>query len=390
MKMCASGIRLLAGILLLLPVAAYGAGAVVDCSGATPGAFTSINAALASLPAQGPNSITVTGTCHENVVIVNRTQLNISGNPTATIFPNPITPNGRVLVIFGSQQVGIQNLTIDGGRGVVVNDQSRVDFDTVTIQNSGGLGLTSLDSLVHIFNSTIKNSVRSGILVSGGTFNVDGSVTITGNGRLGIAALTAHLAINGGDGTPGTENVISNNGTGGVEVASSSEADINSDNRITNNGGLWGLVVLNSSSVSMGDGTISNNTGLGVHCGGTSHCEFAGNIHINGNGKGGIEIVEHSDSSLDGGLDISTNTGTGVLVDQSSSLTSLGGNTINNNTDDGMVVNTLSVIKFNANDTITGNGKLALECNNGSLVSGDISTYKPKKCGSAFQAQPIN
>src|SRR5436305_13997854 len=183
----------LAVISVCVPIQARAANATVDCSGATPGAFTSINAALASLPAQGPNSITVTGTCHENVVIVNRTQLNISGNPTATIFPNPITPNGRVLVIFGSQQVGIQNLTIDGGRGVVVNDQSRVDFDTVTIQNSGGLGLTLLDSLVHIFNSTIKNSVRSGILVSGGTFNVDGSVTITGNGRLGIAALTAHL-----------------------------------------------------------------------------------------------------------------------------------------------------------------------------------------------------
>ena len=168
------------------------------------------------------------------MVIVSRTQLNISGNPTATIVAN--NPNGRVLVIFASQQVGIQNLVIDGGRGVAVNDQSRVDFDTVTIQNSASLGMTSLDSLVHIFNSTIKNSVRSGILVSGGTFNVDGSVTITGNGRLGIAALTAHLAINGGDGTPGTENVISNNGTGGVEVASSAEADINSDNRITNNG----------------------------------------------------------------------------------------------------------------------------------------------------------
>jgi len=373
---------------LLLPVAAYGAGAVVDCSGATPGAFTSINAALASLPAQGPNSITVTGACHESVVIVGRTQLNISGNPTATITPS--NPNGRGLVIFASQQVGIQNLIIEGGRGVIVNDQSRVDFDTVTIQNSGSLGMTSLDSLVHIFNSTIKNSVRSGISISGGTFYVDGSVNITGNGRLGIAAITTHLIVNGGDGTPGTENVISNNVGVGVEVASSAEADISADNRITNNGGQWGLLVLNGSSVLMTEGTISNNTGLGVHCGGTSHCEFGGSTHINSNGKGGIEVVEHSDASLDGGLDISSNTGIGVLVDQSSSLTSLGGNTINNNTDDGMVVNTLSVIKFNANDTITGNGKLALECNNGSLVSGDITTYKPKKCGPAFQAQPIN
>src|SRR5439155_22690935 len=127
-----------AEILLLLPVAAYGAGAVVDCSGATPGAFTSINAALASLPPQGPNSITVTGICDENVVIVNRTQLNISGNPTATIVAD--NPNGRALVIFASQQVGIQNLIIDGRLGVVVDDLSRVDFDKVTIQNRGRLG----------------------------------------------------------------------------------------------------------------------------------------------------------------------------------------------------------------------------------------------------------
>ncbi len=55
-----------------------------------------------------------------------------------------------------------------------------------------------------------------------------------------------------------------------------------------------------------------------------------------------------------------------------------------------MIVNTLSVLKFAANDTINGNGKLALECNNGSLVAGDVSTYMPKKCGPAFQAEPIN
>src|SRR5947209_5310671 len=160
-KMCASGFKLLAGILLLMPAAAFGANATVDCSGATPGAFTSIAAALASLPAAGPNFISVTGTCHESAVIVGRTSLNISGNPTATITPS--NPNGRGIVVFASQQVGIQNLVVDGGRGVAVNDQSDVTFDTVTIQNSASLGMISIDSLVHLFNSTIQNSVRSGI-----------------------------------------------------------------------------------------------------------------------------------------------------------------------------------------------------------------------------------
>jgi hypothetical protein len=379
------------GMLLLSSGLMFAAGAVVDCSGATPGAFTSIGAALASLPAAGPNSISVVGTCHENVVIFGRTELTIFGNPTATVVPG--NANGRLLLIFASQRVGIQNLTFDGGRGVAVNDNSRVDFDNVTVQNSTGVGITSLDSLVHLAESTVKNSTRSGISINGGTFYVDSNVTgvtVTGNGRSGISIGTGHLILNGGDGvTPGTENVFSNNGGVGVAVFNSAEADINSDNRITGNQGAFGLEVVHTSTILMSDGTISSNAGIGVHCGESSHCEWSGATKIDSNGKGGIEITDHSDAYIDGGIDISGNMGTGILVDLSSLLNSLGGNTINNNTGDGIVVNTLSVLKFAANDTITGNGDLALECDNGSLVSGDVSTYKPKKCGPAFQAHPI-
>ena len=49
-----SGYKLLfACSFLLLSSFAFAASAVVDCSGATPGAFTSIHDALASLPAAG-------------------------------------------------------------------------------------------------------------------------------------------------------------------------------------------------------------------------------------------------------------------------------------------------------------------------------------------------
>src|SRR5215472_12748233 len=154
MNVCLSRPRFVVclGMLLLSSSLMFAAGAVVDCSGATPGAFTTITAALASLPAAGPNSISVVGTCHENVAVVGRTDLTIFGNPTATVVPGNV--NRRLLVIVASQRVGIQNLTFDGGRGVAVNDNSRVDFDTITVQNSGATGITSLDSLVHIFAST--------------------------------------------------------------------------------------------------------------------------------------------------------------------------------------------------------------------------------------------
>lgn len=375
-------------LLGLLSLPACANTAVVDCTGATPGAFITINAAINSLPPIGPNTVTVTaGPCTGPVLVFRYTDLSLFASAPVTI--TTAVPTQRLMSIFDSHNVGISGpFTFDGGRGVLVQKDSTVDIDGMTIQNSTGLGLTSLDSAVHISNSVIKNSVRSGVSISGGLLSVDSGVGITGNGRTGISAGTAHLTLNGGDGTPGTENNISNNTTVGVAVFNGAEADINGDTRIDHNGAI-GLEVFHTSTVLMSDGEINSNTGIGVHCGETSHCEFSGATTINTNLGGGIEFTDHSDGYLDGGITISGNTGTGVLVDLSSVLNSLGGNFITNNSDDGIIVNTLSVIKFAANDTVTGNGKLALECNNGSLVSGDVSTYKPKKCGPAFQAQPI-
>ena len=385
MKLCASGIKVLIGIVILtlLPAAAFAAGAVVDCSGATPPpAFTSITAALASLPAAGPNSISVVGTCHENVVFFGRSDLTIFGNPTATVVPG--NANGHLLAINSSTRIGIQNLTFNGGRGIIVDENSKVDFDTITVQNSTGIGLTSIDSQVHLANSTVQNSTRSGISVGGGTFYVDSDVTgtsVTGNGRNGIVVLTGHLILNGGDGvTPGTENVFSNNGLIGVAVENSAEADIGGDNRINNNHGAFGLLVIHTSSVFMSDGTINGNTGMGVHCGETSHCEFAGTTKVDSNGNGGIAIVDHSDAYLDGGIDVSGNTHNGVYVDLSSVYNSLGGNTINNNTGDGVLLEAMAVAHYTGNDTMTGNTVSPLECDSTSLVVGDVTSLGKIKC----------
>jgi hypothetical protein len=393
MTICSSGPKLLFTCLLILLLSsglAFATDTTVGCPGGTPGAFTSITAALASLSAVGPNSIAVSGTCTENIVIVDRTDLGIFGNPTATIVP--ANPNGRVLSIFDSLRVGVSNnITFNGGRGIAITTTPRADFDAITVLNSGSIGITSTDSLVHLSNASITNSARSGISVSGGTFYLDTGVNVSNNGRSGVSAGTAHLVLNGGDGTPGTANIISHNGGVGVAIFNTGEADINGDNEITFNGGPFGLEAIHTSTVLMSDGIINSNTGLGVHCGESSHCEWSGATQINSNTGGGIEITDHSDGYIDGGITISGNTGVGILVDLSSLLNSLGGNTISDNTGDAVVLNTLSVLKFALPDTITATtGNLALNCNNGSLVSGDISPYKPKKCGTQFQVVPIH
>jgi hypothetical protein len=377
-------------LFLLVPVISFGADTTVGCPGGTPGAFTTISAALASLPLVGPNSIFVSGNCTETIVISSRTALSINATPgTATV--TPANPNGRTLLILDSNTISIDGVNFTGGRGIFINDSNDVQLGDMTVSGSSFQGINTNNSVVDIFNATIQNNVRSGIASEGGNLSLDGGVTVTNNGRIGVAMFTGHLSLNGGDGTPGTENVISHNGTTGVELANSAEADISGDNRIISNSGTFGLVVLHTSTAMMSDGIINSNTGIGVHCGESSHCEFSGATNINSNGGGGVEITDHSDAYLDGGIIISGNTGVGVLVDLSSVLNSLGGNTINNNTGDGVVLNTLSVIKFAANDTITATpGNLALNCNNGSLVTGDVTPYKPRRCGPAFQTVPIH
>jgi parallel beta helix pectate lyase-like protein len=379
MKLCASGQKLLLGILslLLIPVAAHADNVTVGCPGGTPGDFPSITAALAAIPNTGPNFIFVSGTCTENVLVVSRTQLTIIGNPTATI--QPANPNGRLLNIFSSQNVTIDSIVFDGGFGVLVNRNSTAQLENITVQNSSNQGIRAIDSVVHIFNSVVQNNTGSGIVVSGGSFSVDSGVTITHNGNNGIGASTTHLALNGGDGTPGSENIISNNTRGGVVGANNAEVDINSDTRIINNG-TFGVEILHTSTLIMSDGLISGNGKVGAHIGETSHGEFAGTTHINNNHNGGIAIVDHSDLYLDGGIDVSSNTGNGVYVNLGSLFNSVGANTVNNNTGAGVLLEAQAVAHYTAIDTITGNGGSSLECDATSLVVGDISSLGKTKC----------
>lgn len=388
------GPRFLLGVfLLVLPALALANDVTADCTGTTPGAATSINQALLSLPLAGPNSIYVIGTCTENVTISGRTQLTIFANPgTATL--NSANPNRRLLVMFDSTQIFIDGLNFDGGRGILVFNSTDVSFGDTTIQNSGLQGISATNSIIDVFNATIQNNARGGLLAVGGNLNIDGGVTVTNNARSGIGMLTGHLNLNGGDGFSIPPNVISNNGSAGVSLADTAELDAGADNRILNNG-LSGLQAIHTSTVIWDGGSISGNQGVGVHVGETSHGEFS-NISITGNGAtpgsggggiasgsgaaGGIEVVENSDLFIDGGADVSGNLATGIFVDESSVLSSLGGNTVNNNTGDGFLVTNLAVAHFFATDTATGNTLNGLECDDTSVVIGTTSGFGKLKC----------
>jgi len=394
----ASRLLLGLGLLLLSPGLLFANSATVDCTGGTPGAFNSIQAAVFSLPKQGPNDIAVVSNCTEHVLIVNYNDLSIFANPgSVTVTSDSATH--RVINITDSTRIFIDGLSFTGGRGLFVSNSQDVFLGDGNITNSGLQGLVSVNSMVDVFNMAIQNNTRSGIVAQGGSFSVDGNVTVTHNGRVGISMTNGHLTLNGGDGTSANpNNVISNNGFAGVAIADAAEADIFGGNNIDGNG-TTGLQVIHTSTVIMSGSagtsapvaTINNNQGVGVHIGETSHGEFdtlivsgnasnltAGGLESGSGSAGGMEVVENSDMFIDGAVDVSHNHATGIFVDESSVLSSLGGNTITHNQGNGFLVTTLAVAHFFAADTVSANTSEPLECDNTSVVVGKAPSHE--KC----------
>ena len=92
----------------------------VDCSGRTPGTFTSLQAAIDSLDRLGPNQIVLvtSAPCSENVQIVDRQHLTIiATSPSGGVFLNSqVGASGDVMAISGSTGIALTLLGIAGYR----------------------------------------------------------------------------------------------------------------------------------------------------------------------------------------------------------------------------------------------------------------------------------
>ena len=84
-------VRLALPVLFLFAATLHATNVTVDCTGA-PATFTSINAAMATLDVTGPHTITVIGTCTENVNVSGRDRLTIQGVNAASSC-SPATPS---------------------------------------------------------------------------------------------------------------------------------------------------------------------------------------------------------------------------------------------------------------------------------------------------------
>ncbi len=417
----------------------------VDCSGSNAEAFHSINAALNTLNLVGPNTITVSGTCHENVALVQRDRLTIQATAghVATI-ENAAAPPVSTLYVAGSHNIVLSNLVIQGGSPAlyISNSSSATLVQNCTVQNSVGDGFDiDGESEVTIQNSTIRNNSAEGIFISnasqltfgtyptqririigngfGGGGNgsgglaIDGSevqlnfgvLTVSGNAGAGISMDGGRLQLYGGDAnSPG---VIENNNVG-LSMSDAASATLWSAFRIHNNGST-GISVGGASSITListvdSDGqnavtTIDGHSTVGLVLSGSSAAQIYGPHVISRNGsadadpgsRGGISLAGAS-LTIGSGTVVGSNVGPGIRLLVKSDLTMFD-MVVSNNTEEGVIETNLSGGGFYDPLTFSGNGGGSLVCDALSVAYGDAANIHGEDCknitGSAGQRPSV-
>src|SRR5712692_6756344 len=213
---------------ILLPVVAQAANLKVNCNSTGP--LSTINGALKLLNPQGPNTLTVSGNCHENVAILSFDNLTLQAAPGASISD---ASGGTTDVIFiqDSQRITIQGFTINGGgEGVICFSHSLCRFSGNTIQGSAGDGVAISRARAEFTGNVIQNhSNGRGLVVREAGEALTNGDTIQGNGLAGVVVIDGSFLF-------AFATTIQNNGGAGMRIADHSTLR-SQDNTITGNGG---------------------------------------------------------------------------------------------------------------------------------------------------------
>jgi hypothetical protein len=327
-------------------VASSTASITVDCNKGQ-----SLNSALAKLNKQGPNTVSVSGTCTEYVQVVGFETLTLNGLPGATLL-QPTTGTGTVLSIessksvtvsgfsiqanavtgsgifigLGSSDILLSQLNVEGGwYGIIVSDESQVSVASVTCQDPGYSGLGAYNnSTVDIKGSRFTESTGAGWhlgLDAGSSFVTVYNSRIT-NMQVGISAHEgANFDVSGPP--PGPTDVIIDNPLGanyqGASIYSGGTLTVGVKLVINQAGQSWGEttggVLLDGSTLNTGNGAlvIQGSNGQGVIVSNNSHATLIG-ATVTGSLHGGL-VVDNLSS-----IDVSTFNG--------GSLSTISGNSV--------------------------------------------------------------
>jgi len=288
------------GLLLLMGSAAHATTLTVNCGGKE--GLSSIGAALKILQFplfSGPNTINVSGACHENILILNMDRLTLNALNGASITDvsdgthevidvqasagftlNGFTltatcpsscmngPGADAISCYQGADCLLINNTISGagnGAGIGVYPLSKAIVQGGTVQNNYDGLFTNDSGEMFVMGVTVQNNLYGVFLNHGGSVSIHvgaDSVTpsvITNNTQQGIfttlgGAVSVHAPAN-----------VTNNGSDGIYLALGSKLFVG--------GGVGGS----------GGISITGNAGSGVSLNDVSIAQFGGDAHVTGN-----------------------------------------------------------------------------------------------------------
>lgn len=281
--------------LLVLMTASTGKAATlyVNCGGKA--GLNSIGAALKILQyseGRGPNTIDVSGACHENVVIQSLDRLTLNAINSASV-SDASGGSADVILIQDSRDVSVNGFTIYAGSGANANGVDCFEY-----------------SLCRLCGNVIQGAGNGGVAVFGASnLTLDGDMLQ--HNAVGLLVRTGSTVRSGGQGKPLT---ASNNGQG-VNIARNAVVAVAMV--IANNSGVGARVQFNSTLDLTG--SISANGSAGVFVSEASAVRLAATI--SGNGGPGVLIQDLSMVTFNGGTVTGNGGGTDVVCNPQYSAT---------------------------------------------------------------------
>jgi hypothetical protein len=295
-RLAVAAVKFVLVALFVFPMSARAQFFFVDCSGANPSAYPSINAAL---PFAGPGTfIAVVGTCNENVALYGFNNFTLGA-----FFGQGVTLNGN-LSINNSQNVYVYgvNVTNGFGDGIDVTSSRSVVLDTCTSSGNAGNGLTASqssdvsinamggfsnngsdgifvgnNSLVNVVSwagtTEISNNRNAALGIYSGNFSTNGNTHMANSGS--FAAIDMRGAGKAQIGSFFGSNVIENNPFGAASLQENAEIS------------LWSLPQFSGPNI------VRNNGPFGIEAGFGSQVTLAG-AQITGHSGPGVDIYAHS------------------------------------------------------------------------------------------------
>jgi hypothetical protein len=260
----------------------------VDCRLATHLPINVILAKIAARNPLGPNTITVTGNCHENVAISSLDNLTLQASSLGATITDASNGTLDTVAVADSGRFALKGFTINGSVDCFDNSVCRLNGNT--IQNSQvGYGLRASRAQIDSQNDSISNNPSGlGVLVTNDSRVLLVDDAVSNNGGHGIQVFNdafVQLA------NTATTTTVSNNGGFGILARSNGNVRLSVAN-VTGNA-FDGIRIVDASVMrtdfaSPFVNNVTGNGGAGVRLGDLSHGFFAndGSVNVTGNLSG--------------------------------------------------------------------------------------------------------